>query len=334
VLATLAVKLLIAPLVTWDEPGLLFLAAIMLAAVWGGLGPGLLATVLGAIFDGFFFMKPFRQFALASTDEAIRLIVFALEGAFVSVVCARLKEARHQAEISAAEAQELEGALVRVSEAEQSRIGRDLHDGLSQHLTGIGLLAKRLQEVLQQSSSPAEQDALRLCDLSKTAVTLSRDLCRSLLPPTLEIDGIAEALDELAVRTEQLFGVECEYHLTGESRRLDLQRSVHLYRITQEAVNNSIRHGQAKRIDIRLEFTDRTATLVVTDNGKGIPPGLDPIEGLGLRIMRYRARILGSQLQLTTAPDKGVIVRCEVSLDPTEIEKGSHGSANPIASVA
>ena len=78
--AALALKLLLLPLVTHDEPAALFFAAVMISAVFGGLGPGLLATAIGALCDEYFFMAPYRTWHLNSPDEAFRLGVFVAEG--------------------------------------------------------------------------------------------------------------------------------------------------------------------------------------------------------------------------------------------------------------
>src|SRR6185503_14769014 len=150
----LALKLLLVPLVTQDEPFLLFFAAVIAAAVFGGLGPGLLATALATLLDGYFFMSPYGRFELQSADQLLRLALFMVECVFVSLIAARLKSARQHAEESAAEARELERRILEISDAEQRRIGHDLHDGLGQHLTGIALMSKRLQQRLTAASSP------------------------------------------------------------------------------------------------------------------------------------------------------------------------------------
>src|SRR5690348_8437705 len=88
--AALALKLLLARVVTRDEPVLLFFAAVMVSAVYGGLGPGLLCIGLSAVCDGYFFMAPFNRWQLNSVDEVWRLLVFMGEGFFISLICARM----------------------------------------------------------------------------------------------------------------------------------------------------------------------------------------------------------------------------------------------------
>ena len=170
VAVALALKLLLVPLVTQDEPFLLFFAAVIASAVFGGLGPGLLATALATLLDGYFFMMPYHKLALQSADQAVRLIVFAGECVLISMIAARLKNARQRAEINAEAARVLERQILEISDDEQRRIGHDLHDGLGQHLTGIALITRRLQQRLSSAASPEADEAMKLSQLAKTAV--------------------------------------------------------------------------------------------------------------------------------------------------------------------
>jgi signal transduction histidine kinase len=308
--AALAVKLLLIPLVTQNEPVLLFFAAVLVSAAFGGFGPGLLATVLGAMCDGYFFMAPFWRFRLDSADQAVRLVIFIFEGIVISVICARMREARQSAERSANEAHELEGQLLEISDAEQHRIGHDLHDGLGQQLTGIGLLSRRLEEMLASENSPAANEASRICSLAKNAVEWTRDLCHSLSPPTLESDGLPAALGDLAAHAENIFHVKCAFEQIGTAEAIDLASSVHFYRIAQEAISNAVRHGQAKHVRVRLDHSNGCAALQVSDDGAGIGQALESNDGMGLTIMRYRARMLGASIDIRRRDGGGTTVSC------------------------
>jgi signal transduction histidine kinase len=309
--AALALKLLLVPLVTQNEPVLLFFAAVMVSAAFGGFGPGLLATVLGALCDGFFFMAPFLTWRLDSADQAVRLVIFVIEGIIISVICARMRAARQNAEDSAAEAHELEGRLLEISDAEQQRIGHDLHDGLGQHLTGIGLLSRRLQEMLAADNSLAAGEASRICGLAKTAVEWTRDLCHSLSPPALESEGLPIALGELAAHAENIFHIKCVFEQIGEANVTDLISSRHFYRIAQEAISNAVRHGHAKYVRVRLDHSKGSAVLQVIDDGTGITQASESSDGMGLKIMRYRARMIGASINITPREGGGTIVICK-----------------------
>src|SRR5262249_25636725 len=158
---------------------------------------------------------------------------------------------------SEAEARQLERRILEIADEEQRRIGHDLHDGLGQHLTGIALMVRRLEQHLTASSSPDADEARRLSELTKTAVEWTHDLSRSLSPPVLESPGgLSEALRELAAHAETIFKIRCTFEQTdGSLPRVDLPTSVHLYRIAQEAISNAVRHGGAKTITVELRRT-------------------------------------------------------------------------------
>ena len=334
--AALAVKLLLTPIVSRDEPALLFFAAVIVSAVFGGLGPGLLATLISAACDGYFFMQPFGRWALANVAEQWRLGVFIAEGVFISLICARMQSARRSAESSAAEARELEGRLLETSEAEQRRIGHDLHDGLGQHLTGIALMTRRLQRRLASAGSTEESnDAAKICELANTAVGWTHDLSRSLSPPNLASAGLPSALAELAAHSESVFHIHCSFECVGDSfDRLDVGVAVHLYRIAQEAVTNAARHGHAQQIRIRLEMTngDTLLSLQIIDDGTGIQqPTTATGDGMGLRIMRYRAKMIGAAIELDHPPTGGTVITCRYKLPAMASGRAQEQKTNGIA---
>ena len=209
-----------------------------------------------------------------------------------------------------AEREELERALLQISEREQMRIGQDLHDGLGQHLAGIELMSQVLEQNL--SSKKLKTEAARAGDIAKhvrEAIGQTRLLARGLSPFVLESEGLLSALKELAHRTENMFRVSSEFHTAG---KLSISEPLanHLYRIAQEAVTNAVKHGKAKRIDIRLESTDGKLLLTVKDDGAGLPETLPEKRGIGLRIMQYRAGMIGGTLSAERDPAGGTIVRC------------------------
>ena len=250
--AALALKLLLVPLVTQDAPFLLFFIAVMLAAWIGGLGPGLLATVLAAVLNNYFFIQPYGRFTLDSPDQIFRLALFVIEGLFISLICARLQAARHHAEQCPRGARDLEKRMLEIGDAEQRRIGHDLHDGLGQHLTGIALLARRLEQRLAAEDSPRLEEAAKISALARGAVEWTHDLCRSLSPPALETRGLAEALRELASNAETLFNIQCRFVQHDEFVFRDVRAGVHLYRIAQEAISNAVKHGHATQVQLSL----------------------------------------------------------------------------------
>lgn len=310
--AAVVAKLALSPLLTRDEPVLLFLGATLLAATLGGLGPGLLVTGIGTLCDEYFFMAPYGTWHLNSPDQVLRLLLFAVEGVMISVICARTRAARRSAEINAAAALELQQRVTQIADHERRRLGHDLHDSLGQHLTGIALLTRRLQERLASRGAAEAGDAAALSGMVRDTLGWAHDLSGTLDPTISGPDGIPQALAALASKAGALLGVQCEFELSGEAPRLNPDDAVHLYRIAQEAISNSARHGRARRIVVRLSQSEQTAELRINDNGIGcVPVSQHRAEGMGLRIMRYRAQMLGGRIEIGPSGDgHGTVVAC------------------------
>jgi signal transduction histidine kinase len=103
---------------------------------------------------------------------------------------------------------------------------------------------------------------------------------------------------------------------------LDSGASNHIYRIAQEAVNNAIKHGHAREVIIDLHVTGESVTLIVSDNGTGLPPGANLSSGMGLKIMRYRATMLGGEVRTENRPEGGtrIILSCRQALPADSVQ--------------
>ena len=208
------------------------------------------------------------------------------------------------------ERRRLEQEILSISEQERRRIGQDLHDGLGQMLTGTGLLHKNLADRLQQEDHPMASEAAEITDLIRDADQYARDLARGLTPVDLEASGLSEALRRLSHNAERLFDVECVFEEAGTTLVHNSQAATHLYRITQEAVSNAVRHGEAERIRIILAGGRDQIRLRVYDNGSGFDVAQAQNGGMGLRIMQYRARVIGGSFDVSSTVDRGTTVTC------------------------
>ncbi len=210
-----------------------------------------------------------------------------------------------------------EEAIVAVSEAERRLIGQDLHDALGQQLTGLALLARALARKLDLRNDPAAEDAQGIADLAREAVTEAKRLAHGLYPTGIERLGLADALDEMAETTRRVFHVECTFSGPPQFPRLEPGVVMHLYRIAQEAVNNAVKHASGP-VAIRLQSDERAITLSVADCGSGIPDPVPEGEGMGLHIMRYRARMVGGTMSFGPSSGGGACVECSL---PIRVEK-------------
>ncbi len=205
---------------------------------------------------------------------------------------------------------ELEREILAISEREQRRLGHDLHDNLCQQLAGVEFLSQRLARDLADGASGGAAQAREIAQMVQGAMTQTRELSRGLSPVRLEAEGLADALRELAAGTKKVFRCDCHFRCTPPVLLPNHTEAIHLYRIAQEAVNNALKHGKARRIDISLTAKNHSITLAVNDNGIGLPAKLPKRKGMGLRIMRYRAEVIGGTLVVEPVPGGGTRVRC------------------------
>ncbi|MEJ2640752.1 MAG: PAS domain S-box protein, partial [Desulfosarcinaceae bacterium] len=221
------------------------------------------------------------------------------------------------------ELKKLEKRLLDVGDQERQRIGQDLHDDLCPHLIGIegfvrvlAAKAARLAVTETPAADPTVAEAAqavgdlaqRIAGLVKEAIVKSRGLARGLCPVYLVDHGLTFSLRELAANTERVFGQRCTFTCIEPATISDNSLSTHIFRIAQEAVHNAARHAGAQRIEIHLAMVGKHLQLSVRDDGGGdfevVGTG-----GMGLRIMAYRAKMIGAALDIDPMPGEGTRVQ-------------------------
>jgi PAS domain S-box-containing protein len=210
----------------------------------------------------------------------------------------------------------LESEILEISERERRRIGQDIHDGLSQRLRGIAYLSHVLAEELRQQSLPAARDAGRITELLNQTIGEAHGLAHGLSPINLEADGLMAALKDLAANIKSIYKISCRLVCPGPALIEDSAVAINLFRIAQEAVQNAIKHGKAARIVIRLTAKNGGVKLVVKDNGRGLPKHFMPRRGMGLKIMDYRASMVGAELQMCRGKTGGTVLTCSLRGKP------------------
>jgi two-component system sensor kinase FixL len=208
------------------------------------------------------------------------------------------------------ERRRLEKEILDVSERERRSIGQGLHDGLCQHLAGIELMSQVLEQNLARKSQLEAVQAGKIAEHVREAIAQTRMLSRGLSPVALEADGLMSALHELAGTITTLFGIECRFECRHPILIQNNSAATHLYRIAQEAINNALKHGKARKVVMALDKSGDSVHLRITDNGSGFPAVLKPNAGMGLQIMRYRAGMIGASLDIQRANGKGTAVVC------------------------
>jgi two-component system sensor kinase FixL len=216
------------------------------------------------------------------------------------------------------EKKRLERGIIDIANREQQRIGSDLHDGLGQELTGIALMLRGVVAQLSKEKSDARLDVEDIIGLVNNAIENTRNLARGLSPVRAERGGLMAALRSLATRASERYGVHVEFRdSVTKPLHLNDAYATHLYRIAQEALTNVVRHSFASEVDICLETVGDELQLRIDDNGRGFAQASqDSVVGLGLKMMRYRAQMIGGDLVLETSASGGASVRCTCPIEP------------------
>jgi PAS domain S-box-containing protein len=212
------------------------------------------------------------------------------------------------------ERRRLEKEVLEISDRERQRIGQDLHDGICQHLAGIELMSQALEQKLAPKSKAAAARVGEIAHHVREAIAQTRALARGLSPVTLESEGLTSALSELANSSESLFPLKCSFHSDEQAVVRNPATATHLYRIAQEAVANAAKHGKATQVNIELRRQGNRLVLSIADNGSGLPPTPLNRNGMGLRIMHYRAGMIGGTLSIHNQLKAGTMVSCAVPI--------------------
>ncbi|MCP4747381.1 MAG: PAS domain S-box protein [Desulfobacteraceae bacterium] len=211
------------------------------------------------------------------------------------------------------EIKRLEKKLLDIGDRERQLIGLDLHDDLGPHLIGIEGLAKVLKKKLDTAAPEESKLAEKIAGLIRIATGKTRQLARGLCPVYLVDHGLESSLRELALNTESIFRKPCEFHCKTPVLLSDHIVSTHVFRIAQEAVNNAVRHSKAKQIQIFLAGNGNKLNLTVCDDGCGISEDL-LANGMGLRIMGFRAKMINGLLEIRNLEKGGTEVH--LTLNP------------------
>jgi signal transduction histidine kinase len=326
----------------------LFQGAVVVSACYGGLGPGFLTAVIAIFILDFYFIPPLNTFRLGMAD-LLRLSVFAAVATLTSSLSARLKEAKSELEKSHQELEQrveerteqlthvnadleaeiayrlaAEKEILQISSREQRRLGEDLHDGLCQTLAGLRLLSQELKGKLFAQGLSWASDVERIEGRLGEALTQADVVSHGIYPVELETNGLMAALQEVTSKVSTLYRVSCRFKCAQPVLIEDCAVATHLYRIAQEAVINAIKRGKAKRVTVRLVKSRGHILLSITDDGIGLH-GQRPRQGMGLKMMTYRARIINGVLRIRSRSRGFTRVVCSIT-GGTELPEGAYGN--------
>jgi len=203
--------------------------------------------------------------------------------------------------------QKLQREIIAIPAREQRRIGEELHDGLGQQLTGLGMLA---QSLLNNATESEHELASQLAHGLHEALTQVRALSRGLMPIQIYADGFMMSLQEITENIQQQSNIPIKLQIDDVVLLLDDATATHLYRIVQESLCNAIKHADASQIGVTLKIEQDHGVLEVIDNGIGIPLNLGDSTGLGLSIMKHRCGLFDGEITINPDGDRGTKVCC------------------------
>jgi signal transduction histidine kinase len=272
-------------------------------ALWGVLHFGF-AMRLGRLASGV------RAFGEGKTEAPPRLSggdeVGKLSEA-ISTMAAKLRERE-------AEQVRLEREVLEISESERRRIGHDLHDSLGQRLTATSMTMSAFIGMLKEEAPALTEQGEDIGRQLREAISEVRSLSHGLAPVALVDDGLMAALTSLADDVVRAGAVRCVFECADSVHVTNAEIADHVYRIAQEAVNNALKHAAPSEIRIGLAQLKETLLLEVDDDGDGFSENIPPTDGIGLRVMRYRARLIGAALEIGSPPSGGTRISCRVRL--------------------
>jgi PAS domain S-box-containing protein len=208
------------------------------------------------------------------------------------------------------ERRRLEREILEISTREQRRIGHDLHDGVCQQLAAIAYLVDILGDRLQEKKTPEAAEAERIGSLINETNAQARSVARGLFPVRLEEHGLVLALEELAASASSRYRITCRFVCETAPVKVDSEVELHLYYIVQEALSNAVNHGKASTVIVTLTAHEDQLKLTVQDDGTGFQLSGKNWSGMGIRIMRHRAKVIGATLDVQSQVGHGTQITC------------------------
>lgn len=207
--------------------------------------------------------------------------------------------------------------LLEIQERERQLVSYDIHDGLAQYLAGAMMHLQAIEHAALNGIQPIptfQRDLDESLRLLRVAVDESRRLIGGLRPPALDELGIADAIESLAVEARAFIPrVDFHHHLGAD--RLEPPIETTIFRIVQESLSNARKHAEAQAVTITLDQPDQNhVCVVVRDDGIGFDPHHVPEDRFGLEGIRQRARLLGSEAEITSAAGRGTTIRVTLPL--------------------
>jgi len=317
------------PWVTFS-PFSVFYAAVAISSWYGGIGPGLLATAMGALAVDYYLLEPIGSLRIENPANVPRLVLFTLVGMLIASLNGALRRAQHRCSIEAQAARKSEAdvqrhqerlqamaaELMMAEERERRRIATVLHDAVVQNLA---LSKLKVDALRRQTHDGAHERLGEVYELIDKSIAHTRTLTAELSPPVLYELGLPPAVQWLGDRLRADHGISFELVAPDQWRPTPEQTRVVLFQAIRELLVNVAKHAGASKCRVTLARADDVVTVQVEDNGRGFTPISTAnygAGGLGLFNIRQRLEHLGGGLELSTHPGAGTTVTLVVPVKP------------------
>jgi signal transduction histidine kinase len=219
----------------------------------------------------------------------------------------------------------LEHEVIDVSNRERQRLSEDLHEGLGQELTGVMLMLRSLLTGLDRGKSVPRHEIAELLEHVNGSIETARKIARGLSPVRIERGSLGDAIGRLATDAGRRLGLNIGVRCEPAELAVTDAAADHLYRIVLEAITNAARHANCRAVDVALTATNGLLTLTIRDDGTTPLVSHRDHEGLGLKTMGYRARLLGGEMKIEGAPGAGTTLIVSVPL--SHVSEGAAAAA-------
>lgn len=205
---------------------------------------------------------------------------------------------------------ELERRIIEIGNEERRRIGRELHDGLGQMLTGIRLLSETMAMKLEANGVPGSDNVREIANMIRDADEQARDLAHGIVGHDLESKGFSHTIQSLCEKTQKATGINCTFTKDGDFEIKDFNIALHLLRIIQEAVNNAVKHAMADNIHVKVKRNPHIS-VIIEDDGVGFDFDDEQNHGAGIQIMNFRTELLEGHFELSRVDGSRTRILCE-----------------------
>ncbi len=203
----------------------------------------------------------------------------------------------------------LEKEVLTITGRERYKIGQYLHDDLGQHIVGIEALCAILENRMRSENNPDVEILEDINEYLREAHEKARNMASGLCPVRLEENGLSSAISELAAVTGRMYNIRCELHNYNNHIKIyNSQIAINMYYIVRECVNNAVKHGKSDEIDITYSSNADTIFILIRDNGSGFDVTNNESGGMGLSLIKYRARAIGGSVEIESEPGMGTSV--------------------------